>query len=254
MGTRSLKDSDIQVGNKYSSNNFGDFVVIEIKSSKEVYIKFDNTGGINKVWSIQIRKGEVKDKFAPTVYGFGFIGNENIKQDVLTKKASDLWRSMILRCYSTESNRSFASYADKTVCEEWRSFLLFKLWFIEKVNSGHYKEGWHLDKDLLFKGNKVYSPTTCVFIPKEINLALPLSKNGKDYGYIEYRGKCRASCMNILGKTEHLYGTKEECINWYKNKKRESLLSKAELFKGELEPQAYLALINYANDILTVDR
>lgn len=250
MGTRSLKDSDIQVGNKYSSNNFGDFVVVEIKSSKEVYIKFDNTGGINKVWSIQIRKGEVKDKFAPTVNGFGFIGNENIKQDALTKKASDLWRSMVLRCYSTESNRSFASYADKTVCEEWRSFLLFKLWFIEKVNRGHYKEGWHLDKDLLFKGNKVYSPTTCVFIPKEINLALSLEKNGKQFGYSRYRDKFQARCSNVDGLVEFFSGTELECRGWYMSKKKDCLLAKAERFKGDLEPKAYLALIEYAYSLV----
>ena len=34
---------------------------------------------------------------------------------------------------------------------------------------------FHLDKDLLSKGNKVYSESTCVFIPKDINLLLTKS-------------------------------------------------------------------------------
>lgn len=35
-----------------------------------------------------------------------------------------------------------------------------------------HMEGWHLDKDILLKGNKVYSPETCAFVPAKINSLL----------------------------------------------------------------------------------
>ena len=34
----------------------------------------------------------------------------------------------------------------------------------------NYIEGWHLDKDLIVKGNKVYSPTTCMLPPGDKHL------------------------------------------------------------------------------------
>lgn len=48
-------------------------------------------------------------------------------------------------------------------CDEWLSFSVFAKWF--KIA---YVEGYHLDKDLLFKCNKIYSPDTTIFIPGEI--------------------------------------------------------------------------------------
>ena len=40
-------------------------------------------------------------------------------------------------------------------------------------------DGKHLDKDLLVCNNKVYSPETCVFVPREINQFLTKSNNSR---------------------------------------------------------------------------
>lgn len=75
-----------------------------------------------------------------------------------------LWRDMLQRCYDTNFQKKNSTYIGCTVCDEWLLLSNFKKWFDE-----NYIEGYALDKDILVKGNKVYSPNTCCFVPKEIN-------------------------------------------------------------------------------------
>lgn len=69
------------------------------------------------------------------------------------------WKSMLSRCYSEYSQRKDPSYVGCYVCQEWHSMTNFKRW----MELQDWK-GKHLDKDILFSNNKVYSPDTCVFI------------------------------------------------------------------------------------------
>jgi hypothetical protein len=76
------------------------------------------------------------------------------------------WQSMLRRCYSYNmQSTTNPTYIDCSVCEEWLTFSNFKRW-MEKQDW----EGKELDKDLLFPGNKLYSPATCVFLSKQINM------------------------------------------------------------------------------------
>ena len=80
-------------------------------------------------------------------------------------KAYSVWYSMLDRCYL--NNPKAPTYSDCEVCQEWFYFQNFAKWFHE-----NYKEGFQLDKDLLKPNNKIYSPETCVFVPKELNCLL----------------------------------------------------------------------------------
>lgn len=74
------------------------------------------------------------------------------------------WVGMLERCYSEPFKIKWPTYAGCTVCDEWLTFSKFKSW-MEKQDW----QGKQLDKDILVKGNKVYSPETCVFVSAEIN-------------------------------------------------------------------------------------
>ena len=75
-----------------------------------------------------------------------------------------VWRNMLERCYSSRWQEKYPTYAGCTVSADWLMFSNFKNW-MEKQNF----EGNHLDKDILFEGNKIYSPDTCVFISPMVN-------------------------------------------------------------------------------------
>lgn len=74
------------------------------------------------------------------------------------------WANMLRRCYSAKLHECRPAYKSCTVSEEWFTFSNFKAW-MEKQDW----EGMQLDKDLLFVGNKVYSPNTCVFVTPMVN-------------------------------------------------------------------------------------
>lgn len=72
------------------------------------------------------------------------------------------WVAMLKRCYGKLGD--YPSYKTCYVCNEWLIFSNFRAWMNEQD-----WEGRELDKDVLVKGNKVYSPDTCVFVESRIN-------------------------------------------------------------------------------------
>lgn len=75
-----------------------------------------------------------------------------------------VWSDMLKRCYSAKYQEKYPTYKGCTVSDEWLTFSNFKSW-MEKQDY----EGMHLDKDLLFSGNKIYSAETCVFVSGAFN-------------------------------------------------------------------------------------
>lgn len=77
------------------------------------------------------------------------------------------WTGMLKRGYSDKLKQRYPTYRDVVVCKEWHSFNHFRSWMMQQD-----WEGKHLDKDILFQENKVYSPDTCVFVDGVVNLFL----------------------------------------------------------------------------------
>lgn len=75
------------------------------------------------------------------------------------------WCDMLRRCYSKTFKNKNLTYLDCIVCDEWLYFSKFKSWMETQD-----WEGKQLDKDILIAGNKIYSPDTCIFVTKALNL------------------------------------------------------------------------------------
>ena len=82
------------------------------------------------------------------------------------------WLSMITRTNCNNYKNNKPTYKDKSVCEDWKYFSNFKKW-MEQQNW----ENMELDKDILVEGNSVYSPETCVFVPRYINMIITLGSS-----------------------------------------------------------------------------
>lgn len=124
------------------------------------------------------------------------------------------WSNMLERCYSQRFQSTRPSYVGCTVCEEWERFSNFKAWMETQE-----WEGLNLDKDILFRGNKVYSPETCVFISKRLNSFITEPNVGSlpiGVTWDEGRKKYRAQISNpFTGKNQSL-GDYEDSIAAHK--------------------------------------
>ena len=127
---------------------------------------------------------------------------------------------MFDRAYSAKYQKSNPTYAGTTVCAKWLDFQEFAKWY-----TANYVEGYVLDKDLLGKESKVYSESTCLFIPLGLNtfIVKKYSTNTSGHTGVSCRnGKWRAS-ISINGKRNELgiYKSKEDAANAYRSRRQE---------------------------------
>lgn len=154
------------------------------------------------------------------------------------------WVGMIKRCYNESELKGHLSYSDCSVCKDWLYFSNFKKWFDDKENG--YREGYHLDKDILIPNNRVYSPQTCCFVPHEINVMLRNSISGKTLpiGVYKNHKKFSASYNNkVLG----LFDTPEEALSAYASRKEAEVKARSQEYydKGLITRKVYDALQRY---------
>ena len=247
-------------GRIYPSKRFGDMVIIEYLNCKEVVIKFLNTGHTTKEWFSSVKSGEVRDKSLPSECGVGFIDIEGAATKGVMTLEYKLWNNMINRCYNQKVNDRLASYKDCTVSNEFKYFSKFKGWcsnqigFNQKDNKGKL---FALDKDILVRGNRVYSPETCAFVPQEIN---SLIVSGKSYrgdlpvGVVLDKGAKTPRYRARLSKEGkyYCYGSypiPEEAFYAYKQAKEAYIKEVADKYKDVIDPRVYKALYEWTINI-----
>lgn len=104
------------------------------------------------------------------VYGVGKSDSDKaISKSRVKNPIYQLWVNMLSRCYSSAPSalEHTQVYSDCSVDPEWHSYSAFESWVLTQDY-----EGKSLDKDLLYRGNKVYSSLTCVFVSKQLNAVL----------------------------------------------------------------------------------
>ena len=244
------------VGKVCKSLNSGDFKILKYNNSENVEIQFTNTGYRKVAEMKEVRNGSIKDPYSPSVFGVGILGTKYpSKVNGVKTKEYVLWCHMLERCYSDGFKKKNPTYEGCEVSDKFKSYEYFYEWCHKQVGFGN--DGWHLDKDLLIKGNKVYSESTCVFIPQEINSLLTKRTASRGEHLI---GVCwnktkkafRAMVSKNKGKREYLgcFKTELEAFNAYKQAKESFVKEQANKWKSQIDERAYNALMNYKVEIL----
>lgn len=239
------------VGKEFSTNHSGTCVVIDFKNSNDVTVMFHEPKHIMKCSACNLRKGKVRNPYSPTFYKKGFLG---VGKYISSSSSFEIWRAMLNRCYSEKFKENFKTYKYATVCDEWLNFQNFATWcetqpfFNNKDCKGRPYE---LDKDLLRKCNKIYSPDTSCFVPRDVNILL--TKRDKMRGehpigvtFLKRDSKYK-SRLSYFGKAVNLgtFDTAEEAFKAYKRAKESYIKEVADIWKGRIDERVYQALLNY---------
>ena len=243
------------VGKICKSKSSGDFKILKYNNNRNVEIQFVNTGYEATVQLTNIRNGYVKDPYSPSVYGVGMLGAKYpSKVNGVKTKEYELWTGMLERCYSITLKNKYPTYKDCEVSDNFKSYEYFYEWCNKQIGFGD--KGWHLDKDLLIKGNKVYDENTCVFLPNEVNILLTkrTALRGEYLIGVSWYSKSKTFIAQVnknKGKPEHLgyFKTEIEAFNAYKQAKESFVKEQANNWKSEIDPRAYEALMNYTVEI-----
>ena len=243
------------VGKVCKSKSSGDFKILKYNNVRNVEIQFINTGYRKVAEMKEVRNGGIKDPYAPSVYGFGVLGTKYLASiNGVQTKEYKLWCCMLVRCYSDSFKKKQPTYEGCEVSENFKSYEYFYEWCNKQIGFGN--KDWHLDKDLLIKGNKVYSENTCVFLPKEVNSLLTKREalRGENLIGVSWSKTNKAFVAMVnknKGKSEHLgyFKTEIEAFNTYKQAKEAFVKEQANKFKSQIDPRAYNALMNYQVEI-----
>ena len=239
------------VGKVCKSLNSGDFKVLKYNDARDVEIQFLKTGHRKVVEMREVKTGSIKDPCLPSVYGVGILGTKypTTINGVHTKEYK-LWHSMLSRCYSDKYKKKYPTYEGCEVSDKFKSYEYFYEWCNKQI--GFNNKDWHLDKDLLVKGNKVYSESTCVFLPQEINQVLTktTASRGEHLIGVSWSKRDKAFISRVRknkGASEHLgsFNTEIEAFNAYKQAKEAFIKEQANEWKDRIDERAYNALMNY---------
>lgn len=158
-----------------------------------------------------------------------------------------LWSNMLKRCYSKNYLAAGPSYEGCTVSDNFKLYSYFYEWC--RSQQGFYNVGWSLDKDLLSlsEKSKQYHENTCVFLPNIINSALAKGTTGELPG-TTVKGRKYEAQIRTVDKVSYLgrFDTKEEASQAYQTAKVQRIKDLANQYKYQLDPRAYLALMNYS--------
>lgn len=251
----------IRLGETNISNQGCLMKIIKYNNAKDIIVEFQDKYKTKVHTSYRhFAEGNVKNPYCPSVCNVGIIGIKYpTSMNGKMMKEYKIWKAMLKRSFDGEYKKRKPTYENVTCCDEWLNYENFYEWLHSQENFEKWLNGnnWAIDKDILFKGNKIYSPNTCCLVPQNINQifvkrestrgSLPIGVSKKYKGFV-------SQCMNpFTNQTEYLgyFSIVEEAFQVYKQYK-EYLIKKVaqiEYDNGNITEECYSAMMKYQVEI-----
>lgn len=176
-----------------------------------------------------------------------WVQHRTMNKRVYFTYSGSVYHNLKARCRN--NLRRYPAYEN---CENrFKDFQNFADWFVSQA--GYSSPSMRLDKDLLCRGNRIYSEETCTLLPSDLNRVLMLCKSTRGslpIGVSAFEDQFRASMGSAGGNTYlGLARTPEAAFSIYKIAKEARIKSLANMYRASLSDKAYEALLNYRVEI-----
>lgn len=243
-------------------NKFGSkMVIVGYRGALDIDVYFpEYDWSLEHVQYNNFKRGSIKCPYEPRYFGVGYLGEGKYKMFENGKDTDEfkIWYHMVERCYNPKLQEKYPTYKGCMVEDYLLNFQHMGEW----IEENFYEipgERMHLDKDILCKGNKVYSRDTCIFVPQRINSLFVKNDNSRGKNPIGVTelpsGNHQAYCNNGYGKYIYLgvYSTKEEAFRVYKEYKEKVIKEVIDSYEGIIPEPHYsrlkTAMYNYKVEI-----
>ena len=245
----------VSAGDVFKSNTGCQVVVLNCDVNKKVLVEYLEYGNTRQVIQFgNLRDGRFKNPCKPSVYGVGFmgVGKHKSSYNKVKNRARVVWDSMMMRCYDPRYQEYMPAYTGCTVHPDWHNFQNFAEWFENQVG---FDLKWQLDKDILNKGNNVYSKDTCCLVPNEVNTLLINCKAVRGHLPVGVQSTKSGKFIAMINRPRFgstylgIFTTAIEAFNAYKEAKENYIKFLVEGFYSYLPENIKQSLLNYRVEI-----
>ena len=145
--------------------------IIEYRNAKDIDIYFPQYNWTFKHGRYShFKEGSDICPYEKRFRGIGYLGEGEYKTRENNKETRCYheWMKILQRCYDSSYQEKYPTYKDCIICDEWMCYQNFAEWYYNNYYTIN-NEKMEIDKDILCKGNKIYSPQTCIIVPQRIN-------------------------------------------------------------------------------------
>ena len=243
-------------------NSFGSKMIIkEYRNTRDIDIYFPDYDWTAEHTTYQnFKNGNIKCPYEPRTFGVGYLGEGKykVRENGKFKREYKIWHGMLRRCYDSKYQEKYSTYKGCNVENNWLNFQHMGEW----IENNYYEvlgETMCLDKDILCKGNKVYSSESCIFVPQRINTLFTKRDNSRGDNPIgvhpNLSGNYQVRCSDGFGEQIYLgtYSTEEQAFQVYKQYKEKVIKEVIDSYEGII-PEPYYsrlkeAMYNYEVEI-----
>ena len=256
-----IRNPLLHLGEEGANNRGSLMKIVEYYKYDDIVVEFqDNYKAKVHAKYYDFQRGNIKNPYYPSVFEVGMIGDKYpVAENYKDTKEYALWRRVLERCFDQKFKEKHPTYQDVTCCDEWLLFENFYEWLHSQENFDKWYKArmWAIDKDILVKGNKIYSAETCCLVPPNVNSLFVKGdavRGSLPIGVEKTGNKFRSTLSNpFTKKIEHspVYTTSIEAFCSYKYDKESLIKQVAEMeySKGNITKDCYEAMLRYKVEI-----